>query len=134
MNGVCREPMMSRYSSFSMTMTAMWAGGPPRNTVTGDAVVWTVPWRAALVPQPHNPRTIASANAHMSTGARRPVTGVGGPVTTRSGSAIAEPLATAMARPSASATSARATAVRRPACTNVAWAVASRPSLASGRR
>ena len=129
MNGVCREPMMSPYSSFSMTITAMWAGGPPGSAATGEGVVWTVPWRTALVPQPPSARIEPGPDSNSDRDRER---APGRHDAARS--AIPEPLATAIARPSASATSARATAVRRPPCTSVAWAVASRPSLASGRR
>ena len=36
--------MMSPYSSFSIKITATWAGAPPAVRATGDGVDWTVPW------------------------------------------------------------------------------------------
>ena len=55
------------------------------------------------------------------------------PDAVRPGKIIAEPLTSATSLPSASCTSACATAIRRPACITVPRAVASRPSEARGR-
>src|SRR5450432_423282 len=59
MNGVWREPMTSPYSSFSITITAMCAGGPPASAAVGDMVVWTATWRVALMP--HAVRSAAAS-------------------------------------------------------------------------
>ena len=39
MNGASWLPMMSENSSFSMTMTAMWAGGPPGMLTSGRSAL-----------------------------------------------------------------------------------------------
>ena len=59
---------MSPYSSFSITITAMWAGAPPRMCRIGEGRRWTCPWRVESLAQAVG--SAASASRHQSAGRR----------------------------------------------------------------
>src|ERR1700760_5197425 len=115
---------MSPYSSFSMTIGDVGRGpagqGRPGR---GDPLHRTLAGRARPE-RGHQPQGQDDDERRR----RPPAPGY------HVGPATAEPLATAIIRPSASLTSAPATAVRRPPWTRRPWARARRPSLANGRR
>ena len=55
--------MMSPYSSFSITITAMWAGAPPAMWVTGEAVRCT---GARWAPPPPHPAAASAIVASVA--------------------------------------------------------------------